>query len=84
MVRIVPKKELTKGTIEKVNKDSIMLSVTMNKSRIGETDRVILKSEEVDFTTLEKGQTVKVWVYDEGVRLSNPPQVSAKKIEVIK
>lgn len=71
------------GTIEKVDKDSIIMLVTRSKSKIGEPDKVILRSEEMDFTTLEKGQKVKVWVNDEGVRLSNPPQVWARKIEVI-
>lgn len=73
------------GEIEKVDKDKIILSVEENKSKIGETDRVILTHDgKFGFENYEKGQKVKVLVYDEGVRLSNPPQVSTIKIEVIK
>jgi hypothetical protein len=71
------------GNIEKVDKDYLILKVEENNSKIGETDRVILIGT-LDFKEYEKGQKVKALIYDEGVRLSNPPQVSTKSIELIK
>jgi hypothetical protein len=73
------------GEIEEVTREEIMLSIEENKSKIGETDRVVLIQKKLmDFTYFEKGEKVKVWIYDEEVRHFEPPQVPVRYIEVIK
>jgi hypothetical protein len=72
------------GTIEDVSREEMILSVEKNQSKISETDRVILTQKKLmDFTYFKKGTKVKVWIYDEEVRPSEPPKVPLKKIEVI-